>query len=117
MREIDFKGQRIDNNQWVYWYYMVDNNGDSIIIQDVKVNDIWLLSILGFKVIPETVWQYTWLRDKNKRKIYSWDTVKQYPDNIFTVKFKNWQFWLNQNTNYFLDTEILWNNDLLTNKE
>lgn len=87
MREIKFRGKRKDNGEWVYGnlqvptppfdkYFMWDKNDYG---QQVEV-------------IPETVGQFTGLKDKNKKDVYEGDvlrkTSKEYFDKINFVGYE-----------------------------
>lgn len=78
MREILFRGKRVDNGNWVYGAYChyddIEDNGKDdcdYIIQ--KHNGEHFPFV---KVIPSTIGQYTGFIDKNNKKIFEGDIVK-----------------------------------------
>lgn len=70
MREC--RGKRVDNGEWAYGWYCLDNFGQGW-IYDPEYGTPISDSALWFKVIPKTVGEYVGKKDKNSKKIYGGD--------------------------------------------
>jgi hypothetical protein len=73
-RKIKFRGQRTDNGEWVYGYYVLNEEWGKCYIYQKEFHEPFY-KLIQYEVLPESVGQFTGYSGKNNREIYEGDCV------------------------------------------
>lgn len=98
MREIEFRGKRIDNGEWVYGNLMQFEDSATFIFADERKGASTLtyahFIINNMHAIDEkTLGQYTGVKDKNGKKIFEGDICWEEHNECYgVVKFEEGKF-------------------------
>ena len=89
MREIEFRGLRLDGKEWIYGYYFLTQTGEAVMLQSDYRSLDGIFPVQVTRVREDTIGQFTGLTDKFGVRIFEGDIVETLYDGLQAISYSH----------------------------